>query len=68
MTREVKFTPEQTQLAEEALAQISEIADVDELRNFYIGAQEAGLLYITINNSTVNTAITARKLLQLNSK
>ena len=61
MTKEVKVTDEQIQLAQEALAQISEIADIDELRNFYIGAQEAGLLYITVNNSTVNSAITARK-------
>jgi len=54
-------TDEQLHLAQEALAQLPEIADINELRNFYTGAQEAGLLYITVNNTTINTAITARK-------
>ena len=60
-TKAAPVTNEQLQLAHEALLQIPEIADINELRNFYTGAQEAGLLYIAVNGATVNSAITARK-------
>ncbi len=54
-------TPEQEQLAVTAIEQIKDIQTVDELRNFYAGAQEAGLLHISINGQTVNGLIGVRK-------
>lgn len=54
-------TPEQEALAMTAIEQINDIQTIEELRNFYIGAQEAGILHININGATVNGLIGARK-------
>jgi hypothetical protein len=59
---EVVATPEQVNLAVEAAAQVSEIETIEELRNFYTGAQEAGLLHIPMGNGVnLNALISARK-------
>ena len=62
-TKETKpqQTEEQLQLAHEALTQVSDIASIEELRNFYSGAQQAGLLYIDVQGTNLNSAITSRK-------
>lgn len=57
----VTYTDEQQQLALDALNQVADIADMEELKNFYAGAQQAGLLHIPVLNSTLNASITARK-------
>ena len=56
-----KHTPEQEQLAIEAFGQVADIATVDELKNFYAGAQQAGLLHINIDGKTLSTLISNRK-------
>ena len=56
-----QHTPEQEQLAIEAFAQVSDIADIEELKNFYAGAQQAGLLHINIDGKTLSNLISARK-------
>ena len=63
ITKEVKpqLSDEQIQLAHEALTQVSDIASIEELRNFYSGAQQAGLLYIDVQGTNLNSAITSRK-------
>lgn len=55
------FTDEQINLALEAISQVPEITSVAELKLFYTGAQEAGLLNITVDGSTLNKIISARK-------
>lgn len=54
-------TPEQETLAAEAFGQVADIQDMDELKNFYAGAQQAGLLHISINGKTLSSLISARK-------
>jgi hypothetical protein len=56
-----QHTPEQEQLAITAFAQVADIADIDELKNFYAGAQQAGLLHINIDGKTLSALISARK-------
>ena len=55
------ITPEQEALLVEALSQVQEIETMDELRNFYTGAQEAGILHLTVNGKNLNYTISARK-------
>lgn len=54
-------TPEQEQMAITAAEQVNQILTVAELRNFYTGAQEAGILHIQVGSSTLNGLIGARK-------
>lgn len=61
MTSTPTHTPEQEQLAIEAFGQVAEISDMDELKNFYAGAQQAGLLHINIDGVTLATVIGKRK-------
>lgn len=56
-----QHTPEQEQLAIEALGQVADITTVDELKNFYTGAQQAGLLHISVDGVTLATVIGKRK-------
>ena len=58
---EVTYTPEQIDLAIDALGQIADIADMEELKNFYAGAQQAGLLHVPASGTTLSAAISARK-------
>jgi len=55
------FTEEQINLAIEAISQVPEITSVGELKLFYTGAQDAGLLQITVDGTTLNKVISARK-------
>jgi hypothetical protein len=48
-------------LAVTAIEQIKDITSIQELRNFYTGAQEAGILHVSINGLTVNGLIGAHK-------
>lgn len=57
----VTYTPEQQQMALDAFNQIADIADMDELKNFYAGAQQAGLLHIPVLGTTLNASISKRK-------
>lgn len=57
----VVASPEQIALAKEALSQVNDIGDMNELKNFYKGAQDAGLLYIDIAGQNLNSAISLRK-------
>jgi len=59
--KEPTFTPDQLQLAQDALEQVPAIDTVAELKLFYTGAQEAGILTIPVNGKSLNSAITARK-------
>jgi hypothetical protein len=54
-------SPELEALAVTAIEQINDIQTIEELRNFYTGAQEAGILHVTINGLSVNGLIGARK-------
>lgn len=54
-------SPEQEALAMTAIEQINDIQSIEELRNFYTGAQEAGILHVSINGLSVNGLIGARK-------
>lgn len=54
-------TAEEIQMAKEGLDQIAEIEDMQELKNFYQGASDAGLLYINIEGNNLNNAIGAKK-------
>lgn len=54
-------TAEQIQMAKEAFDQVDEIEDMQELQNFYRGAQDAGLLFINIEGKNLNTKIGTRK-------
>jgi hypothetical protein len=58
---EPTYTDDQINLALEAISQVPEIASVAELKLFYTGAQEAGLLQIPVDGSTLNKVISARK-------
>ena len=55
------WTDEQKALAVEAIDQVSGIQSVAELRMFYTGAQEAGLLSVKVDGKTLNATISARK-------
>jgi len=55
------YTDEQINLALEAISQVPEITSVGELKLFYTGAQDAGLLQITVDGTTLNKVISARK-------
>lgn len=57
----IEYTPEQIDLATDAFGQIADIADMDELKNFYTGAQQAGLLHVPTSGTTLSVAISARK-------
>ena len=57
----VTYTPEQIDLAMDAMGQVSDIADMEELKNFYAGAQQAGLLHVPVDGKTLNIFITNRK-------
>lgn len=61
MSNKPAHTPEQEQLAITAFGQVADIADMDELKNFYAGAQQAGLLHINIDGKTLSTLISSRK-------
>jgi hypothetical protein len=54
-------SPELEALAVTAIEQIKDIQTIDELRNFYTGAQEAGILHVSVNGLSVNGLIGARK-------
>jgi hypothetical protein len=58
---EPTYTDDQINLALEAISQVPEIVSVAELKLFYTGAQEAGLLQIPVDGSTLNKVISARK-------
>lgn len=55
------WTDEQKALAVEAIDQVSGIQSVAELKMFYTGAQEAGLLSVKVDGKTLNATISARK-------
>jgi hypothetical protein len=57
----VVYSDDQINLAKEALDQIPAIESVNELKLFYTGAQEAGILHIPVNGLTVQKSIGARK-------
>jgi len=59
--KEPTFTPDQVQLAMDALEQVPAIDSLAELKLFYTGAQEAGILTIPVQGKTLNAAVTARK-------
>jgi hypothetical protein len=59
--KEPAYTDDQVNLALEAISQVPEISSVAELKLFYTGAQEAGLLQIPVDGSTLNKVISARK-------
>lgn len=61
MSAKPSHTPEQEQLAIEAFGQVADIANIEELKNFYAGAQQAGLLHINIDGKNLSTLISARK-------
>ena len=54
-------TAEEIQMTKEGLEQVAEIEDMDELKNFYRGASDAGLLYIKIDGKNLNSVIGAKK-------
>jgi hypothetical protein len=54
-------TPEQEALAIEAFGQVADIQDMEELKNFYAGAQQAGILHIVIEGKSLNALIGTRK-------
>jgi hypothetical protein len=58
---EVTYTDEQVDLALTAIGQIADIADMEELKNFYAGAQQAGLLHVPVDGKTLNALISIRK-------
>ena len=61
MEKEATYTPEQIALASEAFEQVSGIDTVAELKLFYTGAQEAGILTVPVAGKTLTSAITSRK-------
>ena len=60
-TKPVSVSIEQIQLAQEALSQVADIESMDELKNFYKGAEQAGLLYIDVQGKNLNKVISNRK-------
>ena len=57
----VIYTPDQINFAKEALDQVSAISSVAELKLFYTGAQEAGILHIPVDGSSLSKSISSRK-------
>jgi hypothetical protein len=57
----ISATPEQIDMATEAIGQVVGIDTLNELKMFYAGAKEAGLLTITVNGTNLNSAISTRK-------
>ena len=55
------YTPEIIHLAKEALDQVPAILTIEELKMFYTGAKDAGLLSVKINGATLNQIIADRK-------
>ena len=56
-----EVSPETLALAKEAYDQVPTIESIEELKDFYTGAKDAGLLSVTVNGKTLNSVITARK-------
>lgn len=56
-----QHTPEQEQAAIQKFGEVADIATVDELKNFYAGAQQAGILHVSIDGKTLSGLIAARK-------
>ena len=61
VTKEVKATPELIQMATIAYEQVADIQNMAELKNFYTGAQEAGILYINVDGTNLNAEIGKQK-------
>lgn len=57
----IQYTPEQQKMAQEAAEQLVDVQSLDELRNLYLGAQEAGILHVTVGDASLNNLIGARK-------
>jgi len=57
----VTYSLAQHTLAEEAINQVADITDMEELKNFYTGAQQAGILHIAVQGQKLNELISARK-------
>lgn len=54
-------TQDQIDLVISALEQVEDINDMDELKNFYQGATEAGIAYINVNGKNIYSAVTVAK-------
>ena len=61
LAEQPSYTPEQIQLASDAIDQIEGISVMTELQMFYKGAQEAGILLIPVNGKMVQSEIAKRK-------
>jgi hypothetical protein len=59
--QKIVYSDDQINLAREALSQVADIESVNELKLFYTGAQEAGILHIPVEGNTLNKVIGARK-------
>lgn len=57
----IEYTPAQIETALTAMSGIADINDMEELKNFYAGAQQAGLLHVPVDGTTLNALISARK-------
>ena len=57
----VVYSDDQINLAKEALEQIPAIESIAELKLFYTGAQEAGILHIPVAGSSLSKSISSRK-------
>lgn len=57
----IVHNPEMIALAQEAIEQVAQIETMDELKMFYSGSQDAGLLTIPVNGKTLNQVVVARK-------
>jgi threonine aldolase len=60
-TVKTKPNPELEALAITAMSQVGDIVDMNELKNFYTGAQQAGILTIEMDGTSVNAMIARRK-------
>lgn len=58
---QANVSAEQIEMAQHAFEQIQQVADIDELKNLYAGAQEANILNIPVNGTTVLRAVNAKK-------
>ena len=61
LAEQPSYTPEQIQLASDAIDQIEGISVMTELQMFYKGAQEAGILLIPVDGKMVQSEIAKRK-------
>ena len=57
----VVYSQDQIDMAAEGIEQVSSVADLAELKLFYTGAQQAGLLHIPVSGKTLNTVINTKK-------